>query len=75
MADWNKRYLETGERLFGENPNEYVREVMARSDVNISSALMIADDEELARVRRKENYGRYRKDASAAGKPPAIVRA
>lgn len=43
MADWNKRYLETGERLFGENPNEYVREVMARSDVNISSALMLAD--------------------------------
>ena len=34
-----------------------------------------ADDEELARVRQKENYGRYRKDASAAGKPPAIVRA
>ena len=34
-----------------------------------------ADETELARVRRKENYGRYRKDTSAAGKPPAIVRA
>ncbi len=43
MADWNKRYLETGERLFGANPNEYVREVMARSDVAPTSALMIAD--------------------------------
>lgn len=34
-----------------------------------------AHETELARVRRMENYGRYRKDASAAGKPPAIVRA
>lgn len=43
MADWNKRYQETDQRLFGANPNEYMREVMARSDVNIKSALMIAD--------------------------------
>lgn len=43
MADWNKRYQETDQRLFGEKPNEYVREVMARSDVDIKSALMIAD--------------------------------
>ncbi|MBO6949657.1 MAG: class I SAM-dependent methyltransferase [Rhodospirillales bacterium] len=43
MADWNKRYQETDQRLFGENPNEYVREVMARSDTGIKSALMIAD--------------------------------
>lgn len=43
MADWNQRYADADARLFGENPNEYVREVMARSDVDIKSALMIAD--------------------------------
>lgn len=43
MADWNKRYAEAPSRLFGEAPNEYVREVMARSDVKPRSALCIAD--------------------------------
>lgn len=43
MADWNKRYAEAAAPLFGDKPNEYVREVLARSDVTISSALTIGD--------------------------------
>lgn len=43
MADWNKRYTEAPARLFGSAPNEYVREVMARSDVSPRSALCLAD--------------------------------
>lgn len=43
MANWNKRYAESRERLFGDKPNEYVRQVLARSDVQPKSALLIAD--------------------------------
>jgi len=43
LADWNKRYAEAPARLFGEAPNEYMREVLARSDVAPKSALCIAD--------------------------------
>jgi len=43
MADWNKRYAESDARLFGDKPNEYLREIMARSDVAPKSALVIAD--------------------------------
>lgn len=43
MADWDKRYREADAPLFGEAPSEYVRMVMARSDVEIGSALLLGD--------------------------------
>ncbi len=43
MADWDKRYAEAPARLFGDRPNEYLRQVMARSDVTPSSALLLGD--------------------------------
>ncbi|MDP4795507.1 MAG: class I SAM-dependent methyltransferase [Rhodospirillales bacterium] len=43
MANWDKRYAETTDRLFGEKPNEYVRQVLARSDFSAKTALCIAD--------------------------------
>lgn len=43
MADWNKRYGADGPRLFGDAPNEYVREVCARSDFTARSALCLGD--------------------------------
>lgn len=43
MANWDKRYAGAEARLFGDGPNEYVREVMARSDVAPASALLIGD--------------------------------
>lgn len=43
MADWDKRYAAADARLFGDKPNEYLRMIMARSDVAPGSALMIAD--------------------------------
>lgn len=43
MADWNKRYTETDSRLFGDMPNEYVREVLARSDFRAQTVLCLAD--------------------------------
>lgn len=43
MVDWNKRYTETDSRLFGDQPNEYVREVLARSDFQPRTALCLAD--------------------------------
>ncbi len=43
MADWDKRYTEAEARLFGDRPNEYLRQIMARSDVAPASALMIGD--------------------------------
>lgn len=43
MADWNKSYANAETRLFGDTPNEYMREVLARSDVNPQSVLCLAD--------------------------------
>lgn len=43
MANWDKRYTAAEARLFGDRPNEYLRQVMARSDVAPASALMIGD--------------------------------
>ena len=41
MADWDKRYREAEAPLFGDAPSEYVRMVMARSDIEIGSALLL----------------------------------
>lgn len=47
MKDWNTRYAKAGTeadtRLFGDQPCEYLREIMARSDVHPRSALCLAD--------------------------------
>lgn len=43
LVDWDKRYREADAPLFGDGPNEYVRAVLARSGVEISSALCIGD--------------------------------
>jgi len=43
VADWDKRYAEASASLFGDAPNEYLRETLARSDVRLSSALMLGD--------------------------------
>lgn len=43
MTDWDKRYAGGGDRLFGDAPCEYVREVLARSDFTARSALCLGD--------------------------------
>ncbi len=43
MTKWDERYGAGGDRLFGAAPNEYLREVMARSDFNASSVLCLGD--------------------------------
>lgn len=43
MADWDKRYRESSTRLFGAGPNEYLRQVLSRSDVSAKSALCLGD--------------------------------
>jgi len=43
MPNWDKRYGESDERLFGAEPSQYLRQVMARSDVSPASALMLGD--------------------------------
>jgi SAM-dependent methyltransferase len=43
MPDWDKRYAKPGPALFGEAPNEYVREIFARSDFAALSAICLAD--------------------------------
>lgn len=43
MTDWDKRYAGASDRLFGGAPNEYIREVLARSDFNARSALCLGD--------------------------------
>lgn len=43
MADWDKRYRDSDARLFGGAPNEYLREVSARSDVDPASVLCLGD--------------------------------
>jgi len=43
MPNWDKRYRETPARLFGAEPSQYLRQVMARSDVAPTTALMLGD--------------------------------
>lgn len=43
MVDWDKRYAKVGLALFGDAPNEYVREMLARSDFSPTRALCLAD--------------------------------
>lgn len=43
MPDWDRSYRETDAPLFGDAPNEYVREIAARSDFAARSALCLAD--------------------------------
>lgn len=43
MPDWDQRYAATHVQLFGAAPNEYVREVMARSDFMPRTALCLGD--------------------------------
>jgi len=43
MADWDGKYAAGGDRLFGDAPTEYVREVLARSDFDVRSALCLGD--------------------------------
>jgi len=43
VPDWDKRYREKDAALFGNAPNEYLREILARSDFAAKSALCLAD--------------------------------
>ena len=47
MKDWNSRYAKAGTdaeaRMFGTQPCEYLREVLARTDVAPRSALCLGD--------------------------------
>lgn len=42
-ADWEARYREGGRGMFGDAPNEYVRQIAARSDFAIKEAVFLAD--------------------------------
>ena len=43
MVDWDKRYSEAGEPLFGDDPNNYVIQTLARPDFQVTSVLCLAD--------------------------------
>lgn len=43
MPDWDKRYQNEPDGLFGTKPNEYVRQILSRSDFSAQSALCLAD--------------------------------
>ncbi len=43
MTDWDAKYAAAAAGLFGEEPNEFVREIVARSDFHARSALCLAD--------------------------------
>lgn len=43
MPDWDASYRDTETALFGDAPNEYVREITARSDFAARTALCLAD--------------------------------
>ncbi|MDX2287609.1 MAG: class I SAM-dependent methyltransferase [Hyphomicrobiaceae bacterium] len=43
MPDWDATYAQAPAGLFGSEPNEYLREIMARSDVRLRTALCLAD--------------------------------
>ena len=42
MPDWDKKYA-AGRSPFGDHPNQYVRQILARSDFEARSALCLAD--------------------------------
>jgi len=43
MTDWDAKYAAKSDAPFGDNPNEYLREILARSDFKIRTALCLAD--------------------------------
>lgn len=43
MPDWDGKYKAAPVGLFGQEPNEYVREIVARSDFTARSVLCLAD--------------------------------
>lgn len=43
MTDWDRKYAGGGDRLFGDAPSEYLREVLARSDFDARTALCLGD--------------------------------
>ena len=43
MVDWDKRYSEAAEPLFGDDPNNYVIQTIVRPDFQVTSALCLAD--------------------------------
>ena len=43
MADWDAKYGAAPDGLFGREPNQYLREVAARSDFAAQTALCLAD--------------------------------
>jgi SAM-dependent methyltransferase len=43
MSDWDAKYGAAPDGLFGREPNQYLREIVARSDFAAGSALCLAD--------------------------------
>ncbi|MCP5370823.1 MAG: class I SAM-dependent methyltransferase [Hyphomicrobiales bacterium] len=43
MVDWNRKYRDSPVPLFGTEPNEYLRQALARSDLAVASALCLGD--------------------------------
>jgi len=43
MSNWDAKYAAKRDAPFGDNPNEYLREILARSDFRAGSALCLAD--------------------------------
>ena len=43
MSKWDAKYAAKSDAPFGDNPNEYLLEIQARSDFEIGSALCLAD--------------------------------
>lgn len=43
MSDWDEKYRAAPDGLFGRQPNEYLREIAARSDFAARTALCLAD--------------------------------
>jgi Methyltransferase domain len=43
MANWDAKYAAAPDGLFGSEPNQYVRQVVARSDFKARSGLCLAD--------------------------------
>jgi len=43
MTDWDARYRDSETRLFGAEPNDYLRSVVERTDVRPKSALCLGD--------------------------------
>lgn len=43
MSKWDKKYARAPEGLFGQAPNEYLREIVARSDFGARSVICLAD--------------------------------